>query len=74
MRLQKRLLRIGLITGGLVDDAAAVTAGVSHQNDAMSAIRFNAKLNYAETDRNTRPHCFTTDQQSHVNITYRETM
>ncbi|KYM83337.1 hypothetical protein ALC53_06068 [Atta colombica] len=55
---------------GLVDDAAAVTAGVSHQNDAMSAIRFNAKLNYAETDRNTRPHCFTTDQQSHVNITY----
>ncbi|KYN18488.1 hypothetical protein ALC57_09168 [Trachymyrmex cornetzi] len=66
MRLQKRLLRIGLITGGLVDDAAAVTAGVSHQNDAVSAIRFNAKLNYAETDRNTRPHCFTTDQQSHV--------
>jgi len=59
MRLQKRLLRIGLIRGGLVDDAAAVTTGVSHQNDAASAIRFNAKLNYAETDRNVRPHCFT---------------
>lgn len=66
MRLQKRLLRIGLITGGLVDDAAAVTAGVSHQNDAVSAIRFNAKLNYAKTDRNARPHCFTIDQQSYV--------
>ncbi|EGI58855.1 hypothetical protein G5I_12969 [Acromyrmex echinatior] len=74
MRLQKRLLRIGLITGGLVDDAAAVTAGVSHQNDAVNAIRFNAKLNYAETDRNTKPHCFTIDQQSHVNITYRENL
>ncbi|TGZ49764.1 hypothetical protein DBV15_01246 [Temnothorax longispinosus] len=32
MRLQKRLLQIALIRGGLVDDAAAVTAGVSHQN------------------------------------------
>lgn len=63
MRLQKRLLQIALIRGGLVDDAAAVT--VSHQNDAASAIRFNAKLNYAETDRDA-PRCFTTRIKSRV--------
>lgn len=63
MRLQKRLLQIALIRGGLVDDAAAVTAGVSRRNDAASAIRFNAKLNYAETDRDA-PHCFTMNQKS----------